>query len=100
MAGQVGEGGWSLRSAVLSLAPALSRRQVVLLFTAAPRPAYPTIVEFGANARVYATDGHGSVCCSVFWRLLLGGRQAVGESSGIVGRRKQDGVKRFLYTPD
>lgn len=99
MAGQVGEDGWSLRSAVLSFAPALSRRQVILLFTTAPRPAYPAIVEFGTNARVYATCSHGSVCCCVFGGLLLRGRQAVGETSGIVGCRKQDGVKRFLYTP-
>lgn len=95
--GQSRRGGHDVRCAVLGLPPALSRRQACfLLLAAAPRPARPRILDFAANAAVYAADlhrcrGHCGVGAPV------GGRQPVAEREGVVGTTTQKaGLQRFL----
>jgi hypothetical protein len=83
-----------VRCAVLCLASALGGCQAVLLLAAAAClvvVVLAAVVEVGAEARVYAADGHGRMRCCVVGRAVLGRRQAVGEAKGIVRRCIQDG---------
>lgn len=56
-----GTGAGHVRCPVLCLAPALRRRQAVLLLAAAARLLWLAVVEVRAEPRVYAADGHGRI---------------------------------------
>jgi hypothetical protein len=73
-----------IRCPILCLAPALCRREALLLFAATAIPASLAVFKVRADPGVYAANRHWGVYCYVIGGALLRSRQAVDEPEGIV----------------